>query len=437
MEEILVVGTNHRHAPIGWREQIAFARDELPSALHMLRSFLPEVAILSTCNRIEIYAAALDAGDAQARIIQFLSESIGVSETDLMPWLYVHTGEAAVRHLLTVATGLDSMLVGEAQILGQVGDALEMAQREQTLGAILSRLFQSAISTGKVARTETKIGRGALSLGYAAVELAREIFPAEPPHNVLVIGAGEMAESVARCLAVNRIGPILVANRTFERACALAEKFGGRALHYGSIPDALADVDIVIASSSAPHAVIHRDEVSRALETRRGRPLFLIDIAVPRDVDPRVAQLRDARLYNIDDLRGICDANLARRQSEADQVQAIVETETQKFMAWLSERVSTPTIRALYLRAEALRRQEVERAQRRLGDLSCEQRAEIDAFSRSLVRKILHEPVLHLKQPGNGWMRGDYLEIARSLFGLPKAHTDPQHDFNSTRLDTN
>ena len=418
LEELLVVGTNHRHAPVGWRERIAFERDEIPAALHALHSFLPHVAILSTCNRIEIYAAAPDTNNARTRIIDFLSESRGVCEVNRATWLYVHTGEAAVRHLFTVATGLDSMLVGEAQILGQVGDALEMAQRAQTLGAVLSRLFQHARSVGKAARTETNIGRGALSLGYAAVELAREIFQAEPPHNVLVVGAGEMAESVARCLAANRIGPILVANRTFERACALAAKFDGRALHLGSIPDALADVDIVIASSAAPHVVIHRDEVARALETRRGRPLFLIDIAVPRDVDPRVTQLEGARLYNIDDLRGVCDSNLARRQGEADQVRAIVEMETRKFMAWLSERVSAPTIDALYQRAEALRQQEVARAQRRLGDLSAEQRAEIDALSRSLVRKILHEPVLHLKQPGNGWMQPDYLEVARSLFGL-------------------
>ena len=418
MEEILVVGTNHRHAPVGWREQIAFARDEIPAALRALHSFLPQVAIVSTCNRLEIYAAAVNASAARARIIQFLSASRGVRQADLETWLYTHVGEAAIRHLFTVATGLDSMLVGEAQILGQVGDALEIAQREQTLGAILSRFFQNALSTGKVARTETSIGRGALSLGYAAVELAREIFSAEPPRNVLVIGAGEMAESVARCLAANHIGPILVANRTFERACALAAKFDGRALHFGSIPDALTEVDIVIASSAAPHAVIHRDDVARALETRRGRPLFLIDIAVPRDIDPRVAQLEGARLYNIDALRGVCDANLARRQCEADRAQAIIGTDTQKFMAWLSERMSTPTIRALYQKAETLRQQEVTRAQRRLGDLSSEQLAEIDALTRSLVRKILHDPVVHLKQPRNGWMQGDYLEVTRSLFSL-------------------
>ena len=432
MEEILVVGTNHRHAAVGWRERIAFARDEIPAALHALHAFLPEVAVLSTCNRLEVYAAAENARAARARIVQFLSESRGVRQADLETWLYAHAGEAAVKHLFTVATGLDSMLVGEAQILGQVGDALEIAQREQTLGAILSRLFQHALAVGKAARTETDIGRGALSLGYAAVELAREIFAAEPPHSVLVIGAGEIAESVARCLAANHIGPILVANRTFERAGALAAKFNGRALHFGSIPDALTDVDIVIASSAAPHAVIHRDEVARALETRRGRPLFLIDIAVPRDVDPRVAQLKGARLYNIDDLRGVCHANLARRQGEADRVQAIVETETQKFTAWLSERISAPTIDALYQRAETLRQQQVERAVRRLGNLSPEQLAEIDALTRSLVRKILHEPVLHLKQPANGWMQSDYLEVVRSLFGL-----EAQQDVSDGKTDKN
>ncbi len=425
MEEILVVGTNHRHAPVGWRERIAFARAEMPAALRALHALLPEVAVLSTCNRLEVYAAAENADLARTHIVHFLSETRGVRPTDLETWLYAHTGETAVRHLFTVATGLDSMLVGEAQILGQVGDALEIAQREQTLGAILSRLFQHALSTGKAARTETDIGRGALSLGYAAVELARAIFRAEPPRSVLVIGAGEIAESVAHCLAANHIGSILVANRTFERACALAAKFNGRALHFGSIPDALTEVDIVIASSAAPHTVIHRDEVARALETRHGRPLCVIDIAVPRDVDPRVAQLPNVRLYNIDDLRSVCDANLARRQGEADQVQAIVDAETQKFMAWLTERVSAPTISALYRKAERLRQQEVARAARRLENLSPEQLAEIDALTRSLVRKILHEPVQHLKQPGNGWMQSEYLHMARALFGLTAERTEP------------
>lgn len=418
MERIFLIGTNHRLAPVAWRERVALTRAQIPAALHALHTSLQEVAILSTCNRLEIYAVAENAVAARESIANFLAETRATSTAEIETYFYEHAEEAAVRHLFTVAAGLDSMLVGEAQILGQVGDALQIARKEETVGALLSRLFQAAIATGKAARTQTDIGRGALSLGYAAVELARAIFETEQPRHVLVIGAGEMAENVARCLAANGIGPILVANRTFERACALAKKFGGRAIHFGSVPDALTEVDIVIVSSAAPHLVIYYEDVTRAMSARGGRLLFLIDIAVPRDIDPRAAEVEGVRLYNIDDLRGVCDANLARRQREADKVRTIVDAETQKFMDWLAARTSTLTIRTLYEKAEALRQLELKRARRYLGTLSPEQLDAVDALTRSLVCKILHEPVLHLKQPDNGCTRTDYLDAARALFGL-------------------
>jgi glutamyl-tRNA reductase len=428
MEQIFLVGTSHHLAPVAWRERVAITRADIPTALHALSTHLPEAAILSTCNRLELYAVVENGATARETIANFLAETRAVSAAEMQTYFYEHAEEAAARHLFTVAAGLDSMLVGEAQILGQVNKARQMAQEAQTLGAVLSRLFQAAITTGKAARTRTAIGRGALSLGYAAVELARAIFGTGTPRYVLVIGAGEMAENAARCLAANGSGPILVANRTFERASALVRKFGGRAIHFGSIPDALSEVDIVIASSAAPHLVIHYEDVVRAMSARGKRPLFLIDIAVPRDIDPRAAEVEGVRLYNIDDLRGVCDTNLARRQREADKVRAIVEAETRKFMDWLAARSSTFAISALYQKAEALRQLELKRARRYLGALSPEQRDAIDALTRSLVSKILHEPVLHLKQPGNGWVRTDYLEIARALFGLTVPDRQPYED---------
>jgi glutamyl-tRNA reductase len=419
MEEILVVGTNHRHAPVEWRERIAMTKEDVVTSLHTLAEQLDEVAILSTCNRLEIYAVA---SHARQTIINWLIHRHGITESEIEKYFYEHADEAAVRHLFTVATGLDSMLVGEAQILGQVCDALQIAQQAKTIGALLSRLFQGALTAGKAARTQTQIGRGALSLGYAAVEQARALFGEVVPQNVLVIGAGEMAESVAGCLAANHIGPIIVANRTFERARTLAEKFGGRAIHFGSIPDALIEADIVIASSAAPHCVVHYEDVLRAMQIRQ-RPLFLIDIAVPRDIDPRVVEIANVRLDNIDDLRAVCDANLARRQSEADQVRAIIEAEVRRFLEWRAARNSAPVICALYHKAECLRQRELERAWQRLGDLTPTQRAEIELLTQSLVRKILHEPVVHLKQPDNGWHQSDYLEITRALFDLDEGHS--------------
>lgn len=417
MNSIFVFGTNYRRAPVDWREQISFTREEISAALLALHTDLGQVAILATCNRLEIYAVVENVRNARQRLIRFLAETRGIAPVDIESFFYEHSDEAAVRHLFTVAAGLDSMLVGEAQILGQVRDAMQIAQDDKTLGNTLTRLFQAALTLGKAARTQTTIGQGALSLGYAAVELAREIFGAQTPRSVLVIGAGEVAEQVARCLAANHLGAILVANRTHERARALAEKFAGRAIHFGSIADTLNEVDIVIASSAAPHWVVHHADVARAMRARR-RPLFLIDIAVPRDIDPRVAEIAGVRLFNIDDLRAVCDATLARRQNEADKARAMIDAATHRFSDWLAARDSTPTICALYHKAEGLRRRELERAWQRLGDLTPAQRAEIDALTQSIVRKILHEPVLHLKQPSNGYAHSEYLEIARALFDL-------------------
>lgn len=417
MNSIFVFGTNYRRAPVDWREQISFTREEISTALLALHTDLGQVAILATCNRLEIYAVVENVRHARQRLIRFLAETRGIAPVDIENFFYEHSDEAAVRHLFTVAAGLDSMLIGEAQILGQVRDAMQIAQQAETVGAILARLFQDALMTGKAARTKTEIGHGALSLGYAAVEQARLIFGDTQPRNVLVIGAGEMAESVARCLAANRIGPIIVANRTFERAHMLAEKFGGRAIHFGSIADTLNEVDIVIASSAAPHLVVPYADVARAMQARQ-RPLFLIDIAVPRDVDPRAAEIEGVHVYNIDGLRGVCDTNLAHRQCEADKARAIVEDAAKRFMQWLAEQVSTPTICALCQKAEELRQHEVARALKHLGDLSPEQRAEIDVLTQSIVRKILRDPVLHLKQPSNGYAQSEYLEIARALFDL-------------------
>ncbi len=418
MESILVVGTNHQHAPVEWRERMAWQGDQATGALRALYACGYPVVILSTCNRLEFYAAVADECGPQEQIQDFVSRHAGLSRDEIRAHFYHHRDAAAVRHLFAVAAGLDSMLIGEAEILGQVVDALELAQRERTANPVLTRLFQQAISTGKAARSRTRIGDGGVSLGHAAVELARTVFGDAVPGSVLVIGAGKMADSIVRHLAANDVRSILVANRTYARARELAGKFGGRALHFGSIPDAIAEADLVIASSAAPHVVIHYDEVHQAMSARRERPLVLVDIAVPRDIDPRVAHIEGVRLFDIDDLRSLCDGTLARRQREADKVRAIVISETADFMHWLAERASAPTIAAIYQRAEQLREQEVARTLRHIGGLTPEQSAAIDTLTRSLVRKLLHEPVKHLKQPRNGRSQREYVDLVRTLFAL-------------------
>ncbi|MFQ5616944.1 MAG: glutamyl-tRNA reductase, partial [Anaerolineales bacterium] len=383
---LVVVGVNHKAAPVAVRERAAFRSSELPPALTRLSETLSEVVLLSTCNRTEIYAM----GEAPAAAAKrFLSQERAISPTELDAFFYIHREATAVRHLFTVAAGLDSMLLGEPQIQGQVKDALQAAMDAGTTGPSLSRLFQTGLRVGKAARTNTGICRQHLSIGQAAADLAQTFFNGRGvrPKDVLIIGAGEMAMHVARGLAVNGLGPVIVANRTYARAQVLAAELRGSAIHFDKVPDKLTTADMVICASAAPHIVLNREQVAQSLPRRNGRPLFLIDIAVPRDIEPSTGNLPGVQLYNIDDLQGVCD-----------RAMEIVLDETVTFVRWLETRAAIPTIQALRQHAEMLRQAELEKTLRQLGELSPAQQQAVEAFSRSLVNKLLHEPIIRLKR---------------------------------------
>jgi len=423
--QLVFVGLTHHTAPVAVRERLALTPSELVDLLGMLThpceqgvAPLMEAAIVSTCNRFEVYGVAREEKAAGDGLGQLLARFRAAAPQELTPYLQYLEGEAVVRHLFQVAAGLDSMILGEPQVLGQVGQAFQLAQSSGTAGVVLSALFRRAVHCGKRARTETAISEHAVSISHVAVELTRQIFGSLGERCVLLIGAGEMAELAARNLSDNGAGRILVVNRSLERAQALAAQFKGLAYGWESLPQALGKADIVICSAGAPHAVIHPDAVRAAMARRREQPLFLIDIAVPRNVEPAVGQMANVYLYDIDDLQNVVQENLAQRQREVPKVEAIVEECRAEFTAWLSSLDVASTIRDLRTVAEQLRDDEVERALRRLGPLNAHQERVVRMLAHNIVSKLLHSPTVRLKQlaeEGNGYESADVL---RDLFGL-------------------
>ncbi len=409
MEQITLAGTNHQLAPVAWRERAAVTREGLPATLEMLHASIPQVAILSTCNRIEIYAVA----DDSPRADNLLHDYFGAE----LP-LYVKYQRDAVMHLFTVATGLDSMLLGEFEILGQVRTAYETAEQLHTLGPILSALFQSAIHTGKRARSETGIGRGAASLAYAAVQLARNELGALRDRCVLVIGAGEMGARVAKNLRADGASAIIVANRTFEHALLLARDLGGRAIHFDEMPGALRDADLVISATGAPHLVLDAATVARAMEARPTRPLCIVDIAVPRDVEPIAGTIANVRLHDLDSLHCVTRETMVHREKEAEQVCAIIAGEIDRFWEWYAERRAVPVIADLHARAEAIRSAELEKTLRRLAHLTDRDRDAVAMLSTSIVSRLLATPTARLKERARQGDGQAYLDAASELFDL-------------------
>jgi len=416
---IEVVGLNHREAPVAVREALAFRRDRLAEALSSLRSLegVEECVVLSTCNRVELYLSLSD--DAPEDVgTRFLADFHGVWPERFQEFLYRYEGEGAIKHLFRVASGLDSLVVGEAQITGQVKSAYEAASAQGATGRVLNRLFQQALSAAKRVRSATEIGAGRASVGSVAVELAERIFESLSERTVLVLGAGEMGESVAESLKAAGARTTLVASRTLARAEALAARFGGTAVPFDRLADHLARADIVIASTDAPHHVVRKADLAAALRRRGGRPLFVIDIAVPRDVEPAAADLEGCYLYNVDDLEGVVRATLARREREVARCEAIVEAEARKFMRWLGQLHLAPAIEELSSRLHALKASELEALMRRLPDLSEEAQAEIERMANRLVNKILHQPIAALRDSSAQPHHGGLLDAALRLFGL-------------------
>ncbi len=418
--EITVVGLNHKTAPVEVREKLSFTARDYAEALAELAAIpgFSEGLILSTCNRTEIYSAAQDAAAAHRFVVDYLSEFHQVPREDFVEHLYHYRGSEAVRHLFLVACGLDAMILGETQILGQVKEAYLTAAQHHTVGKLLHNLFGRALRVGKRAHTETVISQNAVSVSYAAVELAKKVFQDLKGRKVLVIGAGKMSELTVRHLVDSGVDQVIVANRTYERAEKLAALFHGKAVEFERIEDWLKRVDVVISSTGAPHLILKKDVLAGVMRARRGRPIFLFDIAVPRDIDPRCQQIGGVFLYDIDDLETVVKANLKERQREAVKIERMIQEEVADFERWLNTLEVIPVIRSLREKAEEIRCLELERALRKLPELDARQRKVVEAMGKRIVNKILNDPTVKIKEYAHGADGGVYLKALRKLFNL-------------------
>ena len=396
----VVIGLNHNTADIDVREKFAFNGPKLEQGLLAFRE-LPEVKegiILSTCNRVELYANVKDAVNALESIKTFLSTFHNIKLDSLENALYVHEDIDAVRHIFRVASSLDSMVIGEPQILGQLKDAYELALTKKTTGILLNKLMKKAISVAKRVRTETRIAENAVSISFSAVELARKIFTDLSKKVCMLLGAGEMAELAARHLMNNGIKEVLVSNRTYERGCELARDFHGRAVRFESFIQEMVNTDIVICSTGAPTYIVTKSQMQKVMKERKHDQMFLIDISVPRNIDPEVNDLENVYLYNIDDLQGVVDANMFERQKEAEKAEKIVEEEMETFLKWQSSLDSVPTIRALRARAEEIKDEELSKLLNKMTDIGEQEKEAIEYMAAALVNKLIHPPTVALKE---------------------------------------
>ena len=422
---LFAIGLSHRTAPVELRERVDFAREGLEAALAGLaaRNAVREMAVLSTCNRAEVYAAA-DSDDAVDSVARFFGEYHGVAPTDLQSHLYVHRGADAARHLFRVAAGLDSLIVGEPQIFGQVKTAYTVASEQHYTGTVLNRLFHLAFAAGKRVRTETGLGEGAVSVSYAAISLAKKIFGDLSRLQVLILGSGEMGKLTGIHLRDQGVHGITIVSRTRSTADRLAEQIDAVACDWADLDTALAQADIVVTATGAPTAVLTKADIERAMKTRRERPLFIIDIAVPRDVDPLAGTLEQVFLYNVDDLQGIVHGNLEKRTAELARADAIVSSQAAKFAAWLQSREIIPTVVALRDRFESIRRAELNRLQHKLTGLPPEAQVQVDHITRLIVEKLLLTPTEQLKAVSDDSLAATYSDALNRLFSLP-APADP------------
>lgn len=420
MREIVLIGLNHKTASVDVRECIAFTADETEQALAQLRNHpaIAESVLFSTCNRIELLMAVEDGEAAVDAARQFIADFKKVPLQQFDQALYRYVGDDAVRHTFQVASSLDSMVVGEPQILGQMKAAYRKATEEKTSGVVLNKLLHRTFFVAKRVRTETGIGDHAVSISYAAIELGKKIFGDLDGKRVMLIGAGEMAELAVEHLIRHRAGTITVANRTFARGLALAERFSGTAITFEEIVDAIDDVDIVISSTGASGYVLQRDQIKRAMKNRRNRRLFFIDIAVPRDIDPSINRINNAYVYDIDDLKGIVDENVEDRNREALKAQRIIDEAVIAFRRWFDTLAVVPTIVALRSKVEALAHNELQKTLGSLSHLSETERLAIERMTAALVNKILHEPTQFLKKDGCRGNKAVSLDLTRKLFNL-------------------
>jgi glutamyl-tRNA reductase len=416
---LLVVGVSHRTAPLEIREALAFSKERLLEALAVLRSEagLTEVLILSTCNRVELYTRGAGP-EARDSVPAFLARFHGRSLDTLGQHIYVLEDEGAVRHAFRVAASLDSMVLGETQILGQVKEAYAQAEQAGSLGATLHALRDRSIAAARRVRRETGIGANAVSVSSVAVELAKKIFGELRGRNVLLVGAGKMSALAARQLVQAGARATVLGGRTLARADELAASLGGRAAPLEALREELARADIVISGTGAPGIVIHRQDVEHARKARGRRPLFLIDIAVPRDVDASVGKLDGVFLYDLDDLKAVADANLRERQKEATAAESLVELEVREFLAWQSALDIVPLLVELRQRGEEIRKAELAKVRTRLGTLTPAQEQAVEAATQAIVNKLLHAPTVRLKELSQNGVNPETAALVRRLLGL-------------------
>ena len=417
---LLLVGASHRTAPVELRERLDFGSRGLDAAVQGLarRATSREAVIVSTCNRAELYVACENPSDAMDDALRFISEFHQVAPEQVRPHLYSHIDHDAVRHLFRVSSGLDSMIVGEPQILGQIKEAYGVATSAQTAGPLLNKLFHWAFGVGKRVRSETALAEGAVSVSFAAVSLAKKIFGNLSGRRVLVIGAGEMGKLTAMHLKAQGVASVVITSRTLANAQQLAEEVGGTVTPWDAIPQALVDSDIVITSTGAPTAILSKAQIKTAAPASRTRPLFIIDIAVPRDVDPQAADIEQVFLYNIDDLQAIVRENIQKRGAEVGHAEQIVEEEVLKFASWHRSREAVPTIVALRQRFESIRKSELERLDSKLAALPPDARQRVDEITHLIIEKLLLYPTEQLKTADDAQLMTQYAEALTRLFGL-------------------
>ena len=417
---LFLLGVSHRTAPVELRERLDFSSRDLGAAVEALaaRRAAAESVVLSTCNRSEMYVAADDITRANDELVSFLSDYHQVPPAIFVPHLFAHQDVDAVRHLFRVAAGLDSLVVGEPQILGQVKDAYSTASERHSAGPLLNKLFHTSFAVGKRVRTETGIGEGAVSVSFAAVQLARKIFGKLAGRRVLVMGAGEMGKLTAQHLRAQGVGEIVITSRTLARAEELAQAVEGRAAPWSELMNVLAPADIVITATGSQQPILTRAQIESVMGRGRRDPLFIIDIAIPRDVDPAAGDIEQVFLYNVDDLQAVVQENLSRRAAEIDRAEGIVSEEVGRFMMWHRSRGAIPTVVALRQRFDAIRRAELQRLDGKLAGLTPDAREKVDEITRLIMEKLLLEPTERLKMLPDEETQVQYTEAVNRLFGL-------------------
>lgn len=417
---ILVVGLNHKSAPVEIREKLAFNTNNIPVALSFfLQKYqTAEVVILSTCNRVEIYVSSLEGTVKVEDVFAFLSDFHKVELSAFTPYMYHNENDRAVNHLFFVTASLDSMVLGESQILSQVKDAYTTAAMEEATGKVLNQLFQQALNAAKIVHTKTSIGKRKVSISSIAVEFAEKIFQDFTGKMVLVVGAGEMCELLLKHLYEEGARTFIVANRTYERAQELANAFHGQAIKYDLLGEYLANADIVISSTSAPHYVIHAQQVKEAIRHRRGNPMFLIDIAVPRDIEPEIANIDNVYLYNIDDLQSVVNQNIDERTREIEKCRVIIEEEVEHFMAKLEEMKIEPAITHLRNHFHSIGKEELSRLKPKLKNFNNGDWEQVVYTMERTINKLLHHPAKVAKQEAKNGGGYRYVETIKKLFGI-------------------